>query len=87
MHVIPVVDGAFEKIWGNAARSTVANPKPIDPGCNNITADFKQVGDQILVTSGRTNSNQQEANAFKHLLLDEKFDLVLNIEGGGSGIM
>lgn len=88
VHVVPVVDGAFEKIWGEATKSMRGNPKPKDPGCNNITADFRQVGEQMLAASGRSSGiNQQEASAFKRMLLEERFDLVLNIEGGGSGMM
>lgn len=90
VHVIPVIDRAFEKIWGNYEREQSGNVKPDKYICNNITADFKQVGDQIMNLNGRVSNNQETktiANAFKHLLLEDKYDLVLNIEGGTSGIM
>lgn len=90
VHIIPVIDRAFEKIWGDYGKEVLGNVKPDKYICNNITADFKQVGDQIMNLNSRVSNNQDTrtiANAFKHMLLEEKFDLVLNIEGRGSGIM
>lgn len=88
VHIIPVIDTAFEKIWGDYPKSVRGNSGPNSFTCNNISVDFKQVGDQILNTANRGNGNQQTVtNAFKHMLLEEKFDLILNFEGGSSGIM
>ncbi|KAF2900813.1 hypothetical protein ILUMI_05352 [Ignelater luminosus] len=88
IHIIPVVDTAFEKIWGDYPKSVRGNSGPNSFTCNNISVDFKQVGDQILNTGNRGNGNQQTVtNAFKHMLLEEKFDLILNFEGGSSGII
>lgn len=90
IHIIPVIDQAFEKIWGDYDREVLGSVKPDKYVCNNITADFKQVGDQIMNMNSRVSGNQDTkkvAIAFKHMLLDEKFDLVLNIEGGTSGIL
>lgn len=91
IHVIPVIDQGFDKIWSEYDKEILGNEKSDKYICNNITADFKQVGDQILSLSGtRVNSNSNTksiANAFKHMLLEQKFDFVLNIEGGASGIM
>ncbi|KAG5866493.1 hypothetical protein JTB14_015933 [Gonioctena quinquepunctata] len=90
IHIIPVIDKSFEKIWGDYDKQVLGNVKPDKFLCNNITADFKQVGEQLLDVNGRVSGHQDPksvANAFKHMLLEEKFDLVLNIEGGGSGIL
>ncbi|KAJ8917356.1 hypothetical protein NQ315_002378 [Exocentrus adspersus] len=89
IHVIPVIDRAFEQIWGDYEKEVLGNVKPDKYSCNNITADFKQVGDHIMNLSSRVSNTETKttANAFKHMLLDEKFDLVLNIEGGSSGIL
>ncbi|XP_074039541.1 carboxypeptidase D svr [Leptinotarsa decemlineata] len=90
IHIIPVIDKAFEQIWGDYNKEVLGNIKPDKFLCNNITADFKQVGEQILNAGGRISGHQDPksvANAFKHMLLEEKFDLMLNIEGGGSGIL
>ncbi|KAF5285144.1 hypothetical protein FQA39_LY16833 [Lamprigera yunnana] len=86
IHIIPVVDAAFEKIWGDYPKEIEGRSDPNFYKCNNISADFKQVGDQILNANNRGNGNQQTvANAFKHLLLEENFDLIVNLEGGRSG--
>ncbi|CAG9814957.1 unnamed protein product [Phaedon cochleariae] len=90
IHIIPVIDKAFEQIWGDYEKIVLGNEKPNKFLCNNITADFKQVGDQLISSSGKIGGHQDMkmiVNAFKHLLLEEKFDLMLNIEGGGSGIL
>lgn len=90
IHVIPVIDGAFEQIWGDYPKTVMGNARPDTYVCNNISADFKQVGDQILNIGNRGNGmspHMSVANAFKHLLLEQKFDLVLNYEGGSNGIM
>ncbi|XP_030748149.1 carboxypeptidase D [Sitophilus oryzae] len=90
VHVIPVIDKSFEQIWGDYPKVTKVKSKPEKYTCNNITADFKQVGEQILNLNNRVTSNSDTiviTNAFKHMLLDTKFDLILNIEGGGSGIL
>lgn len=90
IHIIPVIDGAFEQIWGDYPKAELINQRPDTYVCNNISADFKQVGDQILNVGNRGNGmspHLSAANAFKHLLLDKKFDLVLNYEGGSNGIM
>ncbi|XP_025831012.1 carboxypeptidase D [Agrilus planipennis] len=86
IYVVPVIDKEFEKIWGEYLKFDVGGVEPETEVCNNITADFRQVGDQILKMGNRANKIQQTANAFKHLLLEERFDLVLNIEGGRLGI-
>ncbi|KAJ8930584.1 hypothetical protein NQ314_016596 [Rhamnusium bicolor] len=90
IHIIPVIDKAFEQIWGDYNKEVLGNIKPDKYVCNNITADFKQVGEQIMNLNGRVTNNQDTksiANAFKHMLLEEKFDVVLNIEGGTSGML
>ncbi|KAJ8958532.1 hypothetical protein NQ318_002327 [Aromia moschata] len=90
IHIIPVIDTAFEQIWGNVSKQVLGNVKPDKYVCNNITSDFKQVGEQILNLKGRVSSHKDSksvVNAFKHMLLEEKFDFVLNIEGGTSGIL
>ncbi|KAK5638630.1 hypothetical protein RI129_012925 [Pyrocoelia pectoralis] len=88
IHVMPFIDAAFEDIWGDYSRSITGHGDPNFYKCNNISADFKQVGDQILNPSGRGNGNQQRVtNAFKHMLLEEKFDFILNLEGGRSGVV
>ncbi|KRT86412.1 hypothetical protein AMK59_366, partial [Oryctes borbonicus] len=57
--------------------------------CNNITADFKQIGEQIMSVGNRNNGNLQNRilTAFKHMLLDENFDLIINLEGGSRGLI
>ncbi|KAF5286929.1 hypothetical protein FQR65_LT12388 [Abscondita terminalis] len=86
IHVVPVIDTAFEQIWGEYPKVVAGRSDPNYYKCNNISADFKQVGDQILNTVNRVNGNKQSVtNAFKHMLLDEKFDFILNFEGGRSG--
>lgn len=90
IHIIPVIDGSFEKIWGDYPKEALGNIRPDTYVCNNISADFKQVGDQILDMEYRGNGMSPRvsiANAFKHMLLEEKFDLVLNFEGGSYGIV
>lgn len=89
IHVIPVIDIAFEKIWGDYPKEDRRSNQENINECNNVTADFKQVGRQILEMNGRINGNTHStiANAFKHILLDGKFDFVLNFEGGNSGMM
>ncbi|XP_050292877.1 carboxypeptidase D [Anthonomus grandis grandis] len=90
LHVVPVIDKAFEQIWGNFTKQSDGLNKPDKYFCNNITADFKQVGQQILDLNNRLTSSKDTiaiTNAFKHMLLDEKFDLVINIEGGGNGVV
>uniref|UniRef100_A0A6P7FUX0 Carboxypeptidase D n=1 Tax=Diabrotica virgifera virgifera TaxID=50390 RepID=A0A6P7FUX0_DIAVI len=90
IHIIPVVDKAFEKIWGVYDRESLGVTKPDKFLCNDISADFRQVGEQLLNFKGRDSNNQDTksvANAFKHFLLEEKVDLVLNIEGGSSGLL
>lgn len=88
IHIIPVIDQAFEKIWGDYPKTASGKIKPDTYNCHNISADFKQVGDQFLNSENRGNNNQKYAtNAFKHMLLEEKFDLIINFEGGGSSIM
>lgn len=83
VHIIPVVDKAFEQIWGDYEKEVLGNQKP-ELLCQNISADFKQVGDQISGGIRVNGELKSVANAFKHLLLEEKFDLILNIEGGGN---
>lgn len=90
IYIIPVIDGAFEKIWGDYPKVVSGNQKPDVYLCNNISADFKQIGDQILNMANRGNGmspHMTASNAFKHMLLDKKFDLVLNYEGGSKGIV
>ncbi|XP_060532890.1 carboxypeptidase D [Cylas formicarius] len=91
IHVVPVVDRAFERIRGEYDREAGGFSRPDGPVCNDISADFKQVGDQLLNVGGnRVTSNKETvaaANAFKHMLLEERFDLVLNIEGGDGEII
>lgn len=92
IHFMPVIDIAFENIWGNYEKEVNNKIKPIDSTykCNNISADFKQVGDQIINKNSRLNGNSRTvviANAFKHLMLERKFDFILNIEGGHVGFM
>ncbi|XP_065172246.1 carboxypeptidase D-like [Atheta coriaria] len=86
-HLVPVIDVHFENIWGDFDKEASGNEKP-DYRCNPISADFKQVGSQ-LIGEGRMNGNPQNhiVNAFKHMLLDEKFDLILNFEGGQRGLI
>lgn len=87
IHIIPVIDTAFEKIWGNYLKETKFRNRPNQFTCNNITADFKQVGDQIIGGVRINGELKSVANAFKHLLMEEKFDFILNIEGGAGGFM
>ncbi|KAB0791260.1 hypothetical protein PPYR_03060 [Photinus pyralis] len=88
VHLMPFVDPAFEDIWGDYLHAVSGHSEASMYKCNNITADFRQVGDQILNPSGRGNGNQQRVtNAFKHMLLEEKFDFILNFEGGRSGVV
>ncbi|XP_044763905.1 carboxypeptidase D [Coccinella septempunctata] len=91
VYIVPVIDKAFEQVWGDYQRESSGVKVPDNYVCNNITADFKQVGDQIMnFGKGRVNSiaaSKSLANAFKRMLIEEKFDLVLNIEGGGSGMI
>lgn len=90
IHVIPIIDGSFERIWGEYPKEVLGNVRPDTSICNNISADFKQVGDQILDMGNRGNGMSPHvsiANAFKHMLLEEKFDLVINFEGGSYGIV
>lgn len=78
------------QIWGDYPKITKGLSKPETYSCNNITADFKQVGEQILDLNNRLTSNSETVtitNAFKHMLFEEKFDLIINIEGGSNGIM
>lgn len=84
-HVVPVIDGGFEKIAGDGEDAGADGA-----GCMQITADFKEVGDQLLNAANRGNGLSppiSAANAFKHMLLDRRFDLVVNFEGGSTGIM
>lgn len=91
IYIVPVIDKAFEQVWGDYNKESRGNKIPDNSVCNNITADFKQVGDQVMNSGkGRVNSITEMksiVNAFKRMLIEEKFNLVLNIEGGGSGIM
>lgn len=48
IHIIPVVDKAFEQIWGDYDKEVLGNVKPDRYLCNNISADFKQVGEQLM---------------------------------------
>ncbi|VEN63122.1 unnamed protein product [Callosobruchus maculatus] len=88
VHLIPVIDKAFEQIWGDYDKEVLGNVKPDKYLCNNISADFKQVGEQLV--NSRVSNHQDTksvANALKHLLLEQKFDFILNIEGGSSGVL
>lgn len=90
IHIIPVIDDSFTQIWGDYTKEVLGNVRPDTYICNNISADFKQVGDQILDIGNRGNGMSRIisiANAFKHMLLEEKFDLVLNFEGGNYGMI
>ncbi|XP_076253987.1 carboxypeptidase D svr [Rhynchophorus ferrugineus] len=90
IHIVPVIDKSFEKIWGDYPKITKGLSKPEKYSCNNITADFKQVGEQILDLNNRLTSNSETVaitNAFKHMLFDDKFDLIINIEGGSNGVI
>lgn len=90
VYIIPVIDNAFEDIWGDYEREVPGIDQPDKFLCNNITANFIQVGEQILDINRRYGSYGQSkkiAAAFKKLLSEKKFDLVLNIEGGASGIL
>lgn len=92
IHFMPVIDVAFESIWGDYKKEDDIkdNINPYDTyRCNNITADFKQVG-ELLNRNSRLNGNGKTtviANAFKHMLLEKKFDFILNFEGGYTGLM
>lgn len=74
LHFIPIIDVSFEKI----AEAITITPD----NCYNITADFIQIGDQLMNLGKRGNPQVDVAKALKHLLVSGKFDLVLNIEGG-----
>ncbi|XP_044260416.1 carboxypeptidase D isoform X2 [Tribolium madens] len=87
VHVIPVIDTAFEQIWGGYDKQASGRARPEHYTCNNITADFKQVGDQVIGGARVNGELKSVANAFKHLLMEEKFDLVLNIEGGSGRVI
>ncbi|XP_056640520.1 carboxypeptidase D [Diorhabda sublineata] len=90
IHIIPVIDKSFEQIWGDYPKTALGNAKPDKFSCNEISADFKQVGEQIVNLNGRVTNNEDTksvANAFKHLLVEKNLDLVLNIEGGSHGII
>lgn len=86
IHVIPVIDISFGKISGNYRKTVLGNKEPNFFGCNEMVADFKEVGDEIMMV-GTRGKDYSIAMAFKQMLLDNNFDLVLNLEGGGSGIM
>ncbi|KAI4454464.1 protease m14 carboxypeptidase [Holotrichia oblita] len=88
IHIIPVIDIGFEKIWGDYPKEMPGNNRINNYTCNNITADFKQIGEQIMSTANRNNGNLQNriVTAFKHMLLDERFDLIINLEGGNRGL-
>lgn len=82
--------GYFVQIWGDFNKESDGLSHGDKFKCNNISADFKQVGEQLLNLNNRLTSNKDtvaQTNAFKHMLLDERFDLVLNIEGGSSGLL
>ncbi|KAL3271051.1 hypothetical protein HHI36_021551 [Cryptolaemus montrouzieri] len=91
VYIVPVIDKAFEQIWGDFEKEAPGTKVPETYICNNITADFKQVGDQVMnVGSSRVNSFAEMksiANTFKRMLIEEKFNMVLNIEGGGSDMV
>lgn len=87
IHFMPVIDVAFENIWKDYE---TANKTNNTDNCNSITADFKQIGDLIINKNSRINGNSKSviiANAFKHMLLERKFDFILNFEGGSTGFM
>lgn len=89
-HIIPVIDNAFEEIWGDYEKEVPGIRQPDTFLCNNISANFMQVGDQIIDLNHRSGKNQKSkvvATGFKNLLQHKEFDLVLNIEGGASGIL
>lgn len=90
IHFMPIIDVEFENIWGDYLKEVDGNVKPNDTyRCNNISADFKQVG-ELLNRNSRLNGNSRTAviaNAFKHMLLERKFDFILNFEGGYTGFM
>lgn len=88
IHVIPVIDIGFEKIWGDYPKEMPGNNRINNYTCNNITADFKQIGEQIISVGNRNNGNLQNRilTTFKHMLLDERFDLIINLEGGNRGL-
>lgn len=92
IHFMPIIDVAFENIWGDYKKDDDIKGEINSDDtyqCNNITADFKQVG-EILNQNSRLNGNSRTtviANAFKHMLLEKRYDFVLNFEGGHTGFM
>lgn len=86
IHIIPVIDDSFEKIWGDYPKHNIGNGKPLWNVCNNISAIYKEVGDEVMATSGGGEQSGIAA-AFKQMMRNEHFDLVLNIEGGGDEVM
>lgn len=90
VYIIPVIDNAFEDIWGPYERESPGINQPDKFLCNNISANFIQVGDQILDLNHRFGGNKQSkqlSSTFKKLLQEKQFDLVLNVEGGSFGIL
>ncbi|GJQ81229.1 hypothetical protein Trydic_g20448 [Trypoxylus dichotomus] len=89
IHIIPVIDIGFESIWGDYPKEMPGNNRADNYTCNNITADFKQIGEQIMTVGNRNNGNlpNRILTAFKHMLLDENFDLIINLEGGSRGLI
>lgn len=85
IHVIPAIDSGFENIQGSYEKHVLGNTKPVY-ACNDIVADFKEVGNEIM-SVGNKGKDFTTAMAFKQMLLENKFDAVLNLEGGGSGIL
>ncbi|XP_017777270.1 PREDICTED: carboxypeptidase D [Nicrophorus vespilloides] len=86
--IIPVIDVAFEKIWGDYPKFASGINKPDKFICNNISADFREVGKELMGDGIRSGNPQANiVNAFKHLLLDKKFDMMLNFEGGRGGFV
>lgn len=89
VYIIPVIDNGFEGIWGDYDKEASGKNQPDKFMCNNISANFEQMGDQILELNHRFGNGQSKitVNAFKQLLRIKQFDLILNIEGGSSGIV
>lgn len=89
VHVIPAIDVGFENIRGDYPKEAAGNDRLNNYTCNNITADFKQIGEQIMSVGNRNNGDLQNRilTAFKHMLLDENFDLIVNVEGGSRGLI
>lgn len=90
VYIIPMIDNAFEDIWGDYEKEVPGGSQPDKFSCNNISANFIQVGDQILDFNHRFGGSKQSksiSSAFKQLLQEKQFDLVLNIEGGSFGIL